>query len=236
MVSLADLESADGSRTRIECVAVASDKVVTGSTWGSPPAPRFMTGDEGIEGTGVTLRDFWAWSMSDLRANTVRSSLAEFLVARAVGADHRPPVEWDSYDVLTPDGVRVEVKCGAYLQTWAQSRLSTVTFGGLKARTWSAEEGYSLAESYNADVYVFAVHTATDHTSYDALDVDQWSFWVLPRDVVAETGQRSIRLSRVEARAGSSVTYAELAARVRDAALGTGRPDPWPATAVTRGE
>jgi hypothetical protein len=140
-VSIADLDSAAGTGARIDRVTVVPDKVVTGSTWGSPPAPSFMTGNEGIDGTGATLRDFWAWSMSDLRANTVRSSLAEFLVARAVGADHRPPVEWDSYDVLTPDGVRVEVKCGAYLQTWAQSQLSTVTFGGLKARTWSAEEG-----------------------------------------------------------------------------------------------
>ncbi len=175
---------------------------MTGSMWGSPPEPGILTGEEGIGGTGVTVRDFWAWSMSNLRANTVRSSLAEFLVARAVGADQRPPVEWDSYDVLTPDGVRVEVKCGAYLQTWAQSRLSTVTFGGLKARTWSAEEGYSLAESYNADVYVFAVHTATDHASYDALDVDQWSFWVLPRSVVEVTGQRSLGLAGTSGGAG----------------------------------
>ncbi|WP_157944038.1 hypothetical protein [Blastococcus atacamensis] len=155
--------------------------------------------------------------MSDLRANTVRSMLAEYLVARALGAAHRPRIEWDAYDIVTPEGLKLEVKSGAYLQAWEQSRLSMVTFSGLRARTWSSAEGYSEAESYNADGYVFAVLTAKDHASYDALDVDQWSFWVLPRDVLAKTGQRSIRLSRVEKLAESGpVTYVQLAQRVSD--------------------
>jgi hypothetical protein len=140
-VSIADLDSAAGTGARID--RVAPDNVVTGSTWESPPAPSLMTGNEGIDGTGATLRDLWAWSMSDLRANTVRSSLAEFLVARAVSADHRPPVEWDSYDVLTSDGDRVEVKCGAsglsassrrasrWCQDGGQTAAFTVVRGGL---------------------------------------------------------------------------------------------------------
>jgi hypothetical protein len=207
---------------------------MTGSTWGRPPEPELLTGDEQIPGTGTTLRDFWAWTMSDLRANTVRSSLAEFLVARAVGADLRPRVEWDAYDVLTPDRIRLEVKCGAYLQAWAQSRLSTVTFSGLKARAWSSEEGYGLAESYNADAYVFAVVTATEHGAYDALNLDQWSFWVLPRSVVAATGQRSIRLSRVEALAGPPVPYWELSARVRTVVAVDSRPQASAAAVATQ--
>lgn len=184
-------------------------------TWGSPPAARLLNGDESIDGT-ATVRDFWSWSMSDLRANTVRSVLAECLVARALGATHRPRIEWDAYDVVTSDGLKLEAKSGAYLQAWEQSRLSTVTFGGLRARTWSSTERYSEAGTYNVDGYVFAVLTATEHSSYDALDVGQWSFWVLPRNVLAARDQRSIRLSRVEALAGPPVAYAGLAQRVRD--------------------
>ncbi|MGY1884159.1 hypothetical protein ACI799_02490 [Blastococcus sp. SYSU DS0753] len=70
--------------------------------------------------------------MSDLRSNTVRSMLAEYL-SRALGATHRPRIEWHAYDVVTSDGLRLEVKSSAYLQAWEQSRLSTVTFGGLSA-------------------------------------------------------------------------------------------------------
>src|SRR3954469_13276 len=125
--------------------------------WGSPPAPQLLSGEEKIVGADASLRDFWAWNLSDLRTNTVRSMLAEFLVARALGATSQPRVEWDPYDVRTPDGITVEVKSGAYLQAWEQSRLSTVTFTGLNGRTWSPSSGYSLEASYNADVYVFAV-------------------------------------------------------------------------------
>ena len=74
-----------------------------------PPEPVLQTGDEPINGADATLRDFWAWCLSDLRTNTVRPMLAEFLVARAVGAEQRTRIERDAYDVLTPDGVKVEV-------------------------------------------------------------------------------------------------------------------------------
>ncbi len=86
------------------------------TTWGPLPGAHILTGDEPISGTGTLLRDFWAWAYSDLRANTVRPMLAEYLVARAVGGHLHPRVEWRSYDVLTPDGLRPEVKSGLYLQ------------------------------------------------------------------------------------------------------------------------
>jgi hypothetical protein len=41
--------------------------------------------------------------------------------------------------------------------------LSTVTFAGLHARTWSPTEGYSEAGTYKANGFVFAVLTATEH-------------------------------------------------------------------------
>jgi hypothetical protein len=184
----------------------------------SPPAPALMTGDEPICGADAELRDFWAWCLSDLRTNTVRPMLAEFLVAKALGAAGRPRIEWDAYDVLAPEGIRVEVKSGAYLQAWSQAQLSKIVFGGLNARTWTAEEGYATTGSYNADVYVFAVQAATDHADYDALDLDQWAFWVLPRSKVEKTGQRSLGLARVQALAGPAVGYTELAGAVRRAA------------------
>jgi len=179
-----------------------------------------MSGHEPIGGTGATIRDFWAWTLSDLRTNTVRPMLAEFLVARALGAHHHPRIEWDACDVRTDDGIRVEVKSAAYLQAWAQVKPSNITFAGLSARTWTPEAGYSVAGSYNADVYVFGLQTATDHAEYDALNLNQWSFWVLPRSVVEATGQRSLSLARVQELSERSLTYAELAHRVRAAAEG----------------
>jgi hypothetical protein len=193
------------------------------TSWVAPPPTRIMTGDEPIEGVDATVRDFWAWTLSDLRTNTVRPMLAEFLVAKALGAAHRPRVEWDAYDVLTPEGIKVGVKSGAYVQAWAQSGPSVITFGGLSARTWMPDAEHSPTRSFNADVYVFAVLTAAEPAAYDALDIGQWSFWLLPRSVVEATGQRSLRLSRVKALAGDPVAYDALADQVRALAADVAR-------------
>ncbi|SDC77108.1 hypothetical protein SAMN05660690_2482 [Geodermatophilus telluris] len=184
------------------------------TTWGPLPAPRLLSGEEPISGTDARLRDFWSWAYSDLRTNTTRPLLAEYPVARAVGAELRPRVEWDSCDVRTPDGLRLEVKSGAYLQAWEQSKLTAIAFGGLRARVWGPD-GRGVDQTYNADGYVFAVQTATEHASYDALELGQWSFWVLPRSVVVGTGQSSLGLARVQELAGPPVSYAGLSDRIR---------------------
>lgn len=95
-----------------------------------PPPTRLLWGDEPIQGSSGRVQDFWAWALSDLRDNTVRPMLAEFLVAQALGAAHRPRIEWDAYDVVTPDGITVEVKSSAYVQAWEQARPSAIVFGG----------------------------------------------------------------------------------------------------------
>ena len=138
-------------------------EIMVEGPWITPPPPGLLTGAEVIAGASATVRDFWAWALSNLRSNAVRGMLAEYLVACAVGSRGRPRVDWDAYDVLTPRQERIEVKSAAYLQAWEQRRESAIIFRGLRARSWNPREGYSGGPSYNADVYVFAVLTATEH-------------------------------------------------------------------------
>ncbi len=173
------------------------DPVDTAETWTVPPRLRALDGSEAFAGLESSVIDFWRFAMSDLRMNNVRGYLAEFLVARAVGATG-PRVEWDAYDVLAPDGTRIEVKASAYVQAWAQRRPSRITFTGLTGRTWTPEGGSAEEQTFNADVYVFAVQTAVDHDTYNPLDVHQWQFYVLPRQVLAGRGNRSISLATLK--------------------------------------
>ena len=69
---------------------------------------------------------FWRWSSSDLLGNALRGVLAEFIVASALGITERPREEWDAYDLITPSGLKVEVKSSAYLQSWQQTKLSKI--------------------------------------------------------------------------------------------------------------
>ncbi|MFD3542223.1 hypothetical protein ACFWUQ_22415 [Streptomyces sp. NPDC058662] len=185
------------------------------------PALEALRGDEvftGVSGPAnpVTVLDFWQYAMPDLRTNTTRGLLAEFLVHRALGAPVRN-AEWESFDILTGDGLRVEVKASAYVQAWDQRGPSAIRFARLRGRTWTASGSVAVRPTFNADVYVFALHTAADHAVYDPLDVSQWSFYVVPAPHIAALAQDSVGLATLNGLVGTPVPFEALAARVRSA-------------------
>lgn len=102
---------------------------------------------------------FWQWACSDINGNALRGLVAEYLVARSAGGDSGVRTEWDAYDVVTPDGTEIEAKTSAYLQTWKQKKLSTISFDIAPKRGWDAATNIMAdVASRAADVYVFAVH------------------------------------------------------------------------------
>jgi hypothetical protein len=178
-----------------------------------------MDGDTAI---GATLADFWGWSASDLVSNTMRGVLAEFIVARALGVSTEGVrTEWDAYDLCLADGTTIEVKSAAYLQSWHQQELSTITFRIPKTRAWSADTGlYQTIVTRQAAVYVFAVLRHSDKATVNPLDVSQWRFHVLPTAVLNERArsQHSITLNTLERLAGPGLRFEGLAPAVHRAA------------------
>ena len=170
---------------------------------------------------GPTLADFWGWSVSDLVDNTARGVLAEFIIATALGTPTDGVREsWASWDLTTPDGIRVEVKSAAYLQTWGQKAVSLITFKTPKTLAWDADGGgYAEVAQRQAQVYVFALLAHTDKATLNPLDLDQWTFYVLPTSALnARTrSQHSITL-RTLAGLTTAVTFGDLAAAVYTAA------------------
>ncbi len=161
------------------------------------------------------LLSFWRWSMSDLVSNATRGIVAEYIVARALGLpESGVRDEWAAFDLETPSGIKVEVKSAAYVQSWHQKRLSSITFMTPKTRAWDADTNVQSRESKRqADVYVFALLAQTDKTAIDPLNVDQWRFYVLPTAVLDERtrSQHSITLKSLEKLcSGAIITYAEL--------------------------
>lgn len=124
--------------------------------------------------------------MSGLVDNTTRGVLAEFIVARAVGAPTvgaRDP--WATFDLETPEGVKIEVKSSSYVQSWAQDRLSDINFGIAPSYAWDPEIGDFEGEpKRHADVYVFALLAHKNQSTIDPMDLDQWEFYVLPTAVL----------------------------------------------------
>jgi hypothetical protein len=184
----------------------------------SPPPPLALSGTEPFEGLDALVVDFWRFAMSDLKTNNVRGYLAEFMVARAVGAV-APRVEWDAWDATSPDGVRIEVKTSGYIQAWAQKKLSVPTFRVAPAYGWDSSTGaWSDEQSLNAHVYVFSLHTATSHDAYDPLDTSQWKFYVASRTAVERRTARQMGLATLSKVAGDPVAYGELGAAIASTA------------------
>lgn len=178
------------------------------------------TGDEklsfqGIE-TGYSLLDFWKWSVSDLMSNSTRGSLAEFIVCSALQlspADLRN--EWAPYDLLA-DGIRIEVKAAAYVQSWAQRKPSSILFSIKPARFWNSNTGLFEGEAgRHSDVYVFCLLHHHDQKTIDPLKLEQWEFYVLPMYCLNDSKQ--ITLSSLR-KLTEPVQYSYLEMVIRKAA------------------
>ena len=129
------------------------------------------------------LLDFWQWSMSDLVNNATRGVLAEYIVARALGISTNKTRDfWAPYDLVIPEGdkVRIEVKSSSYVQCWAQSALSRISFDIKPSHAWDYKTG-GWDEEYKrqADVYVFALLAHRNKPTIDPMNLDQWKFYVL---------------------------------------------------------
>lgn len=65
---------------------------------------------------------------------------------------------WKSYDVLSPEGSKIEVKASGYIQAWPQEKLSSVSFSIRPAHSWDMETStYADELTRDSDVYVFCL-------------------------------------------------------------------------------
>lgn len=148
----------------------------------------------------------------------MRGLVAEFLVARALETVSSARVEWDAVDVVTPDGIKVEVKSSAWLQSWHQDRLSAIGFGIAPTAAWEPKTNrFETERKRQADVYVFCLLDHKDKQTVDPLDVDQWRFSVLPtRELDRRCRvQKRISLATLLHMEPTEATWVELAQTVR---------------------
>ncbi|MGI4787775.1 MAG: hypothetical protein ACRYFS_02880 [Janthinobacterium lividum] len=166
-----------------------------------------------------TLLDFWRWSSSDLVSNTLRGVLAEYIVACALDIPYNQRVEWDAFDLKTQNGLNIEVKSAAYLQSWQQKALSQITFGIQPTCAWeAATNDYTGELRRQAHLYVFCLLHHQDKASLDPLDMNQWTFFLLASSALDEKlpAQKTIRLASLLKMNPFQHTYQELAQAITE--------------------
>jgi hypothetical protein len=145
------------------------------------------------------LLSFWQWGFSDILSNTTRGILAEFIVATSLEIDlNIPREEWDNYDLETSDGVKIEVKSAAFLQSWSQSKLSSISFSIKPSKIYYAETNKREAIAQrSADAYIFCLLNHKDKATVNPINIDQWEFYVLSTPEINKysLNQKSITLN-----------------------------------------
>ena len=161
----------------------------------------------------VQLVEFWRWSASDLLSNATRGIFAEFIIASALGLVDNVRSEWDSYDLITQEGKRIEVKSAAYLQSWSQKELSKISFSIRPSRKWNSNTGKmgNISER-QADIYVFCLLDHQDQKTVDPMNLSQWRFFIISVDVLNQhcAGQKSISLTKLQGLNPFEVSYEEI--------------------------
>ena len=171
-------------------------------------AEHFINGN-----TSACLLDFWTWAYSDLIGNTERGKLAEYIVSLAMGCSDDISGGWTSYDILSPEGIKIEVKTSGYLQSWAQKKLSDIRFGIRETLAWDATKN-TLAKTATrqADTYVFCIENCEEKAILNPLDLSQWDFYVISSKTLNTkvSKQKSIGLNMLKNIGAQKCSFSEL--------------------------
>lgn len=148
-----------------------------------------------------------------LVTNVLRGHVAEAIVALALEPEWRLcGGDYAGWDFERPDGLRLEVKQSAAMQSWSTSKPSKPIFD-VAARTghWQAGTQWIAEAGRPAHIYVFAHHGIyADHA--DHRDPMQWQFYVVATSQLPDVKQ--VALSTIS-RLSSSVPVTALADTVR---------------------
>ena len=163
--------------------------------------------------TSFSVLDFWVWMASDVLNNTLRGIVAEYIVSQAMEACTPVRVEWDTVDITTPEGIKIEVKSSAYLQSWHQDRPSAISFGIAKTYPWDWKTNqHGETQVRSADVYVFCVLAHLDGQTVNPLELTQWEFYILPTSTLDSFlgNQKTVSLSRLKDLGAVALNYDQI--------------------------
>ncbi len=174
-----------------------------------------IKGYRGLE--NIQLVEFWRWAFSDLCDDDIKGIYAEWMVSFLLGIKSKRRVSWADSDIVSAGGVRVEVKSSAYWQSWKfinefgeyclndkysadfydDYPPSKIRFSGFYTR--SSIDNNRGEPIYHSDIYVFAFQNEKSIEKWNALDLQQWEFYLVPKSFLEGLSIRSISLSKLQA-------------------------------------
>ena len=172
-----------------------------------------------------SVLDFWRYAYSQLEG--LGDTLAEFLVAKALGIEKAENVNyWTAYD-MAYKSKRIEVKATSYVHPWNTkiSKIRTFSIEPTSNSYWgNSKDGVNGGKklSRQSEVYVFCLNSNMNIQSSNPLRIDDWVFYIIPtfeinNYCVDNPEQKKISLNVVRRLAGTGVAFDRLKDAVDDA-------------------
>jgi hypothetical protein len=163
------------------------------------------------------LVDFWIWNQSNLVDNRNRGILAEFIVRQALELDHPTRLEWGAYDLTTEEGLKIEIKSSAYIQSWKQKKFSSISFDIKRTKILLEDNNYSNEPIRQADIYVFCLLHHQDQKTLDPMNLNQWTFYLTTTETLNRrfAEQKSISISTLETISHEKCKFEGLKERIK---------------------
>lgn len=174
---------------------------------------KLLTGNERFSLHGKELDfsvlDFWRFEFSNLI--DILGYVAEFLVAKALWKEIPDNCKgWTPFDINYKN-IRIEVKATSYYQAWREDE------GVSEQRSFSIRKTHDKNGELirQNDIYVFCVDEGRDFQSSDPLNLDNWTFYVVPTSIINEKcrDQKKIGLNRIkhlDSVYGKSISYDQI--------------------------
>ena len=148
----------------------------------------------------INLTEFWKWSGSDLISNSYRGILAEYLVALDLGVTNEIRMEWAPFD-LHFNGLAIEIKSSAYIQSWSQKQFSKIIFNIPPTYPWDYKtNSYSNYKTRPSHFYVFCLLNNKNPKTINPMKLDQWDFYIISTYQLTKLvgNQRTITLNSLK--------------------------------------
>ena len=161
----------------------------------------------------ATVAEFWEWAFGDLCDDDIKGIYAEWVVTKILSIPSARRVSWANSDIITPEGVRIEIKSSAYWQSWKlvnedgslkqidSAQLenigrSSIRFSGLMAKDATGLNGSSKT-GYKSDLYIFCFQHEENPSRWNALNLDQWEFFVFKVQQLQKFAGKSVSLKKL---------------------------------------
>lgn len=132
---------------------------------------------------GTTMANFFEWCYSDTAAPTVRSALAEYIVASALGVVGSCVKRYapSRAGTIYYQGYCLEIKSAAYIESNIPEFPGQILF---------------KIQSHTPDAYVFCVFKGI-YADDSPLNLDLWDFYIAHPNILNECHGKSISLSKL---------------------------------------